>query len=726
MTIISFKVGETPCKPEALGNLIYVHPNDFSKLFESIQQENYYLSILGYIFTIKEHIKVKDATLAFNKIQRTHLQLATNDIIQVSPFYLDDMFPIITIITIELSLLSKRINIDFETEKLTNTILNLLNNQIFTMTQRIILNIGENIIITINDIECMNPETLQLEKSHQGLLINKTKIIFITSPGITIKGDQSLSSTMLIKSDWNFSQLGVGGLDTEFSEIFRRAFISRILPSTIVSKLGIKHIKGILLHGPPGTGKTLMARKIGEMLNAKSLKIVNGPEILNQYVGKSEENIRNLFQEAEIDMKKNGENSNLYIIIFDEIDAICKSRGSTNGGTGVSDSIVNQLLSKIDGVNSLNNILIIGMTNRKDMIDEALLRPGRLEVHIEISLPDTKGRMQILTIHTAKMKENNFLDCKVNIDDLANRTKNWTGAELEGLVKNASSYAFSRQLDITQLTKITNPDNIKITNDDFIQAIHSITPAFGITNEFDGKIPNGIINYGERFQSILDTCYSFAKQVQNSDKTPLVSYILEGPIGCGKTTLATTLAIKSNFPFIKLINIESMIGLNESSKCQRITKVFQDTYKSPLSVIVLDDIERLVEYVPIDQRFSNALLQTLLGCIKHTQNKRKLLIIGTTSNITILKEMQVLSAFNAIIQIPKIQPGNDMSVVLNSLNTFSDDQLTYVIKNINKSLPIRTLIMINEMAKQDISGDALIDRFLEFITDVDESGVVLR
>lgn len=109
-------------------------------------------------------------------------------------------------------------------------------------------------------------------------------------------------------------------------------------------------MRGILLYGPPGTGKTLMARQIGKMLNAKEPKIVNGPEILNKYVGASEENIRKLFAEAESEYKARGDNSDLHIIIFDEIDAICKQRGSKNDGTGVGDSIVNQLLSKMDGV----------------------------------------------------------------------------------------------------------------------------------------------------------------------------------------------------------------------------------------------------------------------------------------------------------------------------------------------------------------------------------------
>eukprot|EP01051_Picozoa_sp_SAG22_P005586 SAG22_NODE_336_length_12071_cov_10.875125_7_plen_215_part_00 len=190
--------------------------------------------------------------------------------------------------------------------------------------------------------------------------------------------------------------------------------------------MGIKHVKGVLLWGPPGTGKTLIARKIGEMLNAKEPKIVNGPEILNKYVGESEAKIRELFADADADMAEHGEDSELHIIIFDEIDAICKQRGSGKDGTGVGDTVVNQMLSKMDGVTAINNILIIGMTNRKDMIDEALLRPGRFEVHVEIGLPDERGRHQILGIHTHKMMEHDMMTEDIDLLELAANTKNYS------------------------------------------------------------------------------------------------------------------------------------------------------------------------------------------------------------------------------------------------------------------------------------------------------------
>ena len=138
----------------------------------------------------------------------------------------------------------------------------------------------------------------------------------------------------------------------------------------------------MLLYGPPGTGKTLIARQIAKCLKAREPKIVNGPEVFDKYVGQTEQNIRDLFKEAEEEQNRLGEKSKLHIIVLDEIDAICRPRGTVSGGTNVQDTAVNQLLSKIDGVNSLNNILLIGMTNRKDMIDEAVLRPGILEIHV--------------------------------------------------------------------------------------------------------------------------------------------------------------------------------------------------------------------------------------------------------------------------------------------------------------------------------------------------------
>lgn len=151
----------------------------------------------------------------------------------------------------------------------------------------------------------------------------------------------------------------------------------------------------------------------------------------------------------------------------------------------------------MDGVDQLNNILIIGMTNRLDMIDEALLRPGRLEVHMEISLPDEKGRVQILNIHTSKMRQNGVMDRDVDLIELAALTKNFSGAEISGLVKSATSFAFSRHVKVGTLAGISDDvENLRVKREDFMNALDEVQPAFGVAKEeLEGVVQNGIIHF---------------------------------------------------------------------------------------------------------------------------------------------------------------------------------------------------------------------------------------
>lgn len=151
----------------------------------------------------------------------------------------------------------------------------------------------------------------------------------------------------------------------------------------------------------------------------------------------------------------------------------------------------------MDGVDRLNNILVIGMTNRPDMIDEALLRPGRLEVHMEISLPDAAGRYQILRIHTSKMRANKVMDGDVNLQELAQLMKNYSGAEIEGFVKSATSFAFNRHVKVGTFAGISDDvENLRVNRNDFFQALEEITPAFGTSEEeIQEVIQNGIIEF---------------------------------------------------------------------------------------------------------------------------------------------------------------------------------------------------------------------------------------
>lgn len=261
--------------------------------------------------------------------------------------------------------------------------------------------------------------------------------------------------------------MGIGGLDNEFSQIFRRAFASRLFPPSVIAKLGIRHTRGILLYGPPGTGKTLMARQIGQIFTGKEPKIVIGSHVGNKYIGEAEENICAIFAEAEAEYAAKGDESSLHIIIFDEIDAICKSRGSTSGVTDVGNSVVNQLISKLHSVKSLNNILVIALTNRIDLIDEALIRSCCLDVQVEIPLPNTEGRLQIFLIHTKKLSANGLLAPDVDRVEFAKMTEHYTGAEIQRIIYSATSFAMTRQVDMAEenLIIITRADLLRSTQE---------------------------------------------------------------------------------------------------------------------------------------------------------------------------------------------------------------------------------------------------------------------
>ncbi|KAL5969499.1 Vesicle-fusing ATPase 1 [Taenia solium] len=522
------------------------------------------------------------------------------------------------------------------------------------------------------------------KKCQFGLLTGNTIITWERAPECTLlfigkamhgDGGGIGGGMSIINPNWDFAQMGIGGLDKEFSEIFRRTFASRMFPPEVSQQLGMKHVRGILLYGPPGTGKTLMARQIGKMLNAREPKIVNGPSILDKYVGESEANIRKLFADAEEEEKRLGPHSALHIIIFDEIDAICKTRGSVVSGAGVHDTVVNQLLTKLDGVDQLNNILVIGMTNRRDMIDEALLRPGRLEarkntkkpllincMQLEISLPDEEGRLQILKIHTAKMAASKKLSTDVNLKELAARTKNFSGAEIEGLCRAAAFTAMYQFVKPSGKEKI-DPDafeKLLVKRSDFMYALENdIKPMFGTAEEeLAYYAPRGLMNWGEPVTRALAMGELAVRAAggggggvgggaSSAPETHRpVTLLLEGAPKAGKTALAVEIARRSGFPFVKIVTSHKMIGYTETAKCMAIKKIFDDAAKSPMSVVIVDNIEGLIEYNPVGPRFSNYMVQALKDLVSQPlPSGRKMLVLATTSMREAMEEQQLTRAF---------------------------------------------------------------------------------
>lgn len=357
----------------------------------------------------------------------------------------------------------------------------------------------------------------------------------------------------------------------------------------------------------------------------------------------------------------------------------------------------------------LNNILLIGMTNRKDLIDEALLRPGRLEVQMEINLPSEEGRLQILNIHTSKLREHNKLAKDVNLAELAAQTKNYSGAEIEGLVRAATTTAMNKLVKASGKVALNEDavDALMVQKKDFQHAIEfDIKPAFGAgTDDSEHFLANGIFEYGLPVQRLISDGQLLIDQTRNGSLVSPVSVLLEGRAGSGKTALAAKFAYQmSQFPFVKVVSPENMIGYSESSKCQAIKKIFDDAYKSELSCIIVDDIERLIDYVPIGPRFSNVVLQTLIVLLKKKlKHGRKLLIIGTTSCLEVLKMMQIVSCFNTVVNVPCLNQPEYLINILRDLDRFDKNELIELQKYFEANtfnVSIKSLLSLVEMAVQ--------------------------
>lgn len=556
------------------------------------------------IFLVDDNSSLHNGNLVMNQLQRTFFNAELNSSVSVEVYNKE---------------LEAHKEITFIIEKKTNK-----NNVI--IDEKMYNNIKNDLwcVPIINRMKYYSNNlifTPALEDDYIKDIDGDTIIKFVSMCENVIVEFNNNETKSIFKSEFNFKELGIGGLDKQFEVIFRRAFASRAIPTNICKDLGINHVRGILLYGPAGCGKTLTARQIGKILNCEEPKIVNGPSLLSKYQGESEENVRKLFADAIADTN----NSKLHLIICDEFDALARKRGSSSND--LNDKIVNQFLTMIDGPKSLNNILLICMTNRKDLLDDAIMRPGRLEVQIEVSLPDEKGRFDILTIHTDKMLKNGYTS-NINLDEIAKLSINFTGAEIESIIKNAVSYSISRDLDVSNLA---NAKNIKpqITQEDLIRSFKEIKPLFGsLSNEIGIITSKEFELYSDNYKYIYDNIIDNIKQ---NKKGKIVSYLIHGDYFVGKTTLACNIMKNSNIGCIKFINSEKLI--NSYSKDQSIYEMFDSGYKSETLGIVLDSVEKIIEYSKLGHQYNNKILQVIYTILdKVIENNKSVYIILTSSN----------------------------------------------------------------------------------------------
>lgn len=449
----------------------------------------------------------------------------------------------------------------------------------------------------------------------------------------------------------NFKAKGIGGHKKELELLVREAFYSRALGSDFAAAYGANHVKGILLYGPPGTGKTLIAREIAKINPKNKVKIVNGPELKNKFVGESQANLRSVFADAISEWNERGKDSALHIIIFDEFDALCPIRGSRTGA-GVDDDMVNQLLTLLDGVDSPKNILVIATTNRKDLIDPAALRPGRIDVHISLGLPDEDARFEILDIHTQEAAQHGLLDQSVDLPHWAKETKNYTGAELKQLVDKACHYAQGENFDkshadeltIKPITKVQQLQ--KITQTHFKQAFNDVLPLFGINKQHFNFDPNQFVIYDLELLNIIERFKSSLAMFQQNKDLHRLRLLLRGDHGVGKTMLAKYLAFIAKPNYIRMITPECLLGLNTPQQLNLLDEEFSNAHRAEFSIIILDDLENMCEHPHLKMKLDYLLK-------KNNACDNKTIVIATTESASTAQ--QFLHAFDEVALLPPVR-----------------------------------------------------------------------
>jgi len=377
----------------------------------------------------------------------------------------------------------------------------------------------------------------------------------------------------------------IGGLDAELEQVREMIELPMRHPE-LFKQLGIEPPKGVLLHGPPGTGKTLMAKAVANEIDAYFTDI-SGPEIMSKYYGESEEQLREVFEEAE-------ENAPA-IVFIDELDSIAPKRGETSGD--VERRVVAQLLSLMDGLEERGQVTVIGATNRVDALDPALRRGGRFDREIEIGVPDKDGRKEIMQVHTRGMP----LSEAVDLEEYAENTHGFVGADLEQLAKEGAMNSLRRirpelDLEADQIDAETL-ERLQVTEEDFKQALKGIEPS--ALREVFVEVPDvtwrdvgGLGDTTERLRETIQWPLEYPQVFEAMDMEPAKGVMLFGPPGTGKTLLAKAVANEANSNFISIKGPELLNKyVGESEKGVR--EVFEKARANAPTVIFFDEIDSI-------------------------------------------------------------------------------------------------------------------------------------
>jgi transitional endoplasmic reticulum ATPase len=418
----------------------------------------------------------------------------------------------------------------------------------------------------------------------------------------------------------------IGGLDEELRKIREMVELPLKHPE-IFTALGIEPPKGVLLHGPPGTGKTLLAKAVANEAEANFL-LINGPEIMSKFYGESEKRIRDIFDEAE----KNAPS----IIFIDEIDAIAPKREESYGE--VERRVVSQILTTMDGLKTRGKVVVIGATNRPNALDPALRRPGRFDREIAINVPDKRGRLSILKIHTRNMP----LAKDVNLESLSEITHGFVGADIESLAREAAMNVLRKvlpQLKVKEDEEIPREvlEQLKVTGKDFQESLKVVRPS--AMREVLVETPNtrwddigGLENVKQELKEAVEWPMKYPTSFTNMGIRPPRGILLYGPPGTGKTLLAKAVAKESEANFIQ-VKGPSLLSMWVGKSEEGVRKTFERARQVAPCIIFFDELDALASRRGFDEssKVGERVLNQILAEMDGLEELNNVLVIGATN-----------------------------------------------------------------------------------------------
>ncbi len=441
----------------------------------------------------------------------------------------------------------------------------------------------------------------------------------------------------------------IGGLHEEMQRVREMVELPLRHPE-LFQRLGIDPPKGVLLHGPPGCGKTLLARAVANESEANFFSI-NGPEIMSKFYGESEARLREIFQQAQ--------QSSPSIIFIDELDAIAPKREEVTGE--VERRVVAQLLALMDGLSGRGNVIVIGATNRPGALDPALRRPGRFDREIEIGVPTSKSRYEILQIHTRGMP----LAEDVDLKKLAKTSHGYTGADLAALGRETAMKALRRYLPEINLEEEHIPptvlEKMDVRMEDFLNAYKEITP----TAMREVYIETPTVNWAE-IGGLEDVKQELVEAVEWPLKNPEVfrrlgikppkGILLFGPPGCGKTLLGRAVATESEANFITIKGPEVFSKwVGESEKA--IREVFRKARMASPAIIFFDEFDSLAPRRGMgfgDSGVTARVISQLLTEIDGIVSLEDIVVIAATNRPDIIDRAVLRPGrFDRLIYVPE-------------------------------------------------------------------------